>query len=324
MRNKIYLMLVAAMLAVGCEKEIPLDTEGVEPKVVVNGSVVAGEALTMHLTYSRLIFGWHDAFEDYFFEGIDNATVSLKANGVAVVGALRDSGYYEFGYVPQEGDKLEVKVSVPGHDELSAATVVPHRPVLADMRSSSRSNGEDETEVHIDVRFKLKDNEGEDNYYRLRVFLYDTSVYRYVDNNGDTVTEMYGDEPEQMYFSCNDAAINPFGISDVGIDEEVTYNSLYFTDNAFSGESHEVHLTFTQWTGMYYEETDSTTKKYVEVEVVAMSRDRFLYEQSVQASRESDDLGLFQEPVPVHSNIKNGIGIFAGTAPCRLKAEVAE
>ena len=55
-----------------------------------------------------------------------------------------------------------------------------------------------------------------------------------------------------------------------------------------------------------------------------MSRDRFLYEQSVQASCESDDLGLFQEPVPVHSNIKNGIGIFAGTAQSKLKAEVAE
>jgi hypothetical protein len=58
--------------------------------------------------------------------------------------------------------------------------------------------------------------------------------------------------------------------------------------------------------------------------VGAVSRERFLYEQSVQASCESDDLGLFQEPVPVHSNIKNGIGIFAGTAPSKLKAEVAE
>ena len=55
-----------------------------------------------------------------------------------------------------------------------------------------------------------------------------------------------------------------------------------------------------------------------------MSRDRFLYEQSVQASCESDDLGLFQDPVPVHSNIENGIGIFAGTSPSKLKAEVTE
>ena len=318
------MMMVAALLAVGCEKEIPLDIEGIEPKVVVTGNVVAGKALNIHLTYSRLIFGWHDAngMYEYSFDEIDNATVSLVANGVVMGGTLRDSGYYEFGYVPQEGDKLDLKVNVPGHDELTASTVVPHRPVLTDLNSSVRSTGE--YEAQIDVRFKLKDLAGESNYYRLKVFLYDTTVYRYVDYQGDTVTDVYDNEPEEMYFSCNDAAINPFGISDVSIDEAVTYSSLYFTDNAFSGENHEVHLTFTQWTGGYYEGSTSTSKRHVEVEVTAMSRDRFLYEQSVQASCESDDLGLFQEPVPVHSNIENGIGIFAGTSPSKLKAEVAE
>lgn len=318
------MMMVAALLAVGCEKEIPLDTEGIEPKVVVTGNVVAGKALNIHLTYSRLIFGWHDAngMYEYSFDEIDNATVSLVANGVVMGGTLRDSGYYEFGYVPQEGDKLDLKVSVPGHDELTATTVVPHKPVLTDLNSSVRNT--DEYEVQIDVRFKLKDLAGESNYYRLKVFLYDTTVYRYVDYQGDTVTDVYANEPEQMYFSCNDAAINPFGISDVSIDEAVTYSSLYFTDNAFSGENHEVHLTFTQWTGGYYEGSTSTSKRHVEVEVTAMSRDRFLYEQSVQASSESDDLGIFQDPVPVHSNIENGIGIFAGTSPSKLKAEVAE
>ena len=322
MRNKIYMMIAAALLAVGCEKEIPLDTEGIEPKVVVTGNVVAGKALDVHLTYSRLIFGWHDANEEYSFDEIYNATVSLVANGVTMGGTLRDSGYYEFGYVPQEGDKLDLKVSVPGHDVLTATTVVPHRPVLTDLRSSVRST--DEYEVQIDVRFKLKDLAGEGNYYRMKVYLYDTTIYRYVDYQGDTVTEVYAGEPEQMSFSCNDAAINPFGISDVGIDEAVTYYLLYFTDNAFSGENHDIHLTFSQWTGMYYENSSSASKRYVEVEVVAMSRDRFLYEQSVQASCESDDLGLFQDPVPVHSNIENGIGIFAGTSPSKLKAEVME
>lgn len=316
------MMLVAALLAVGCEKEIPLDADGVEPKVVVTGSVEAGETLNVHLTYSRLIFGWHDAYEEYSFDEIDNATVSLKANGVELGGTLRDSGYYEFGYVPQEGDKIDLKVNVPGHDELTATTVVPHKPVLTDLRASVRST--DEYEVNIDVRFKLKDLASESNYYRMRVFLYDTTVYRYVDYNGDTVTDLYANEPEQMYFSCNDAAISPYSIEDVSIEDVVTYSNLFFTDHAISGENHEIHLTFTQWTGMYYEESSTTSKKHVEVEVMALSRDRFLYEQSVEASCESDDLGLFQEPVAVHSNIKNGIGIFAGTAPSRLKAEVAE
>ena len=322
MKNKIYLMLVAALLVAGCEKEIPLDTEGIEPKVVVTGNVVAGKALDVHLTYSRLIFGWHDPGEDYTFDVINNATVSLVANGVAMGGTLRDSGYYEFGYVPQTGDTLELKVSVPGYDDLAASTIIPHKPVLTDMRTSQRNTSD--AEVQIDVRFKLIDPGTEANYYKMRVYMYDTVVYQYTDYNGDTVTEVYGDEPLQMSFSCNDAAISPMGIDDISIDEDVTYYTLFFTDNAINGENHEIHLSFLQWNGGYWEKESITSRKYVEVELVGMTRDRFLYEQSINAAGEDDGLGFFQEPVQVHCNIDGGIGIFAGTSIGRLKAEVAE
>lgn len=323
MRNKIYMMLVAALLVAGCEKEIPLDADGIEPKVVVNGTVEEGSPLNVRLTYSRLIFGWHDADEDYTFDVINNATMAVKVNGTEYSGTLApDSGDYQFAYIPQEGDKIDLTVKVPGHEDLTASTVVPRKPVLSDMRASQRNTGDQE--VQIDVRFKLTDPASETNYYRMRVYMYDTVVYRYADYNGDTVTEVYGGEPLRISFSCNDAAISPMGINDISIDEDVTYGTLFFTDNALNGETHEIHMNFLQWNGGYWEKDDVTTHKYVEVEIVGMTRDRFLYEQSIDAAGQEDDLGLFQEPVQVHCNIEGGIGIFAGTAAGRLKAEIAE
>ena len=309
------MMLVAALLAVGCEKEIPLDTEGLEPKVVVNGSVEEGIPLTVRLTYSRLIYGWHDEYEEYTFDEIDNATMGLTVNGQECGGAMTaDGGNYRFGYVPQEGDRIGLRVSVPGHDELSASTVVPHKPVLGDMRLSQYNTSEER--ATIDVRFRLDDPAAETDYYRLRVYLHDTMYIRYVDSDGDTVTEEYAEEPTRQYFACDDAAIVSLGIDDVSIDEVPTYGTLYFTDNNINGESHDIHLSFSQWM------LSCDRKMYVEVEVVSMTRDRFLYEQSVDAALNGDDLGLFEEPVPVHCNITNGIGIFAGMTTGKIKAEV--
>lgn len=321
--KKILYIAFAALLFVACEKEIPVDADGIEPMVVAVAKVEVDEPLSLRLTYSRPIFGWHDDSGYGDFEEITNASVSLKVNGTeSGVTVDHTGGNYLFGYVPQVGDKLDLKVSVPGHDDLTATTVVPRKPVMTDLRVNRREI--DDQEESIDVRFKLADPVDEVNYYRLRVYKYDTVTYRYVNDNNDTIVDIYGNDPMQVYFSCSDAALGAFEVTDISIEEGTTYSELFFTDNDINGENHEIRLSFTQWDDYYYDEGYSV-RRFFEVEVVAMTRDGYFYEQSVAAAvGGGDGLDLFQEPVEIHCNIENGIGIFAATATVRQKKEAVE
>lgn len=324
MKKKIYLLMAAALLLAGCEKEIPLDTDGIVPKPVAMGTVEEGDTLSVRLTYSRLIYGWHEEGEDYMFDAIDNATVGLTVNGVAQgVVTVNDSGTYVTGYVPQEGDRIDMKVTVPGHEALTASTVVPKKPVVTGLRVTE--GGTVNWIKNYDIRFTLADPAGEENYYAVRLYVYDTSVYSYTDENGDEVYDTMGSGPEIMLFSCNDAAVSSFGVTEVDIDAstEGDLTELYFTDENINGENHEIRLTGS--CGYYYgpEEEGFTLNKYIEVEVVALSRDRFLYEQSVESAR-GDGGDFFVEPTQVHCNVTNGIGIFAALSRARIRTEVNE
>ena len=319
MKKKIYVLIAAALLWTGCEKEIPLDTDGIVPKPVAMGMVEEGDTLSVRLTYSHLIYGWHDASDSYLTP-IDNAAVGLTVNGaVQGVVTVNDSGTYVTGYVPQVGDKIDLKVTVPGHEVLTASTVVPKKPALSGVRviEGATVNGN----TTYDIRFTLADPAGEANYYAVRLYQYDTAMFTYTDGNGNEVIDTMGTGPELMLFGCNDAAISSFSVTDVDIEGGVDANmvELYFTDENLDGEHHEIRLTGSSST--YDDETGLTIHKYVEVEVVALSRDRFLYEQSVEMARDDGD-DFFQEPTQVHCNVKNGIGVFAALSRVRFKTKV--
>ena len=320
MKKTIYMLAAAALLLAGCEKEIPLDTDGLEPKVVAMGTVEEGDTLGVRLTYSRLIYGWHDYDEEYSFDEIANATVAFKVNGVAMAGTMRDSGNYVADYLPQAGDKIDLKVNVPGYDDLSASTVVPRKPVLSNLRVTQGATVDYSTT--FDVHFKLDDPAGESNYYVVRLYIYDTTVYRY-DIDGTVVYDTFPSGRNELMFSCNDASISSFSALDVDIESGATASAweLYFTDNNIDGQNHEIHLTGSSYSYMGDEVTTVARSPYIEAEVVGLSRDRFLYEQSVDMAR-GDGGDLFEEPSQVHCNVKNGIGIFAGRAVARIKTKV--
>ena len=46
------------------------------------------------------------------------------------------------------------------------------------------------------------------------------------------------------------------------------------------------------------------------VEVTSLTRDQYLFRKTMQSYTSDDMIGIFSEPVQVHSNINGGIGIF--------------
>ena len=272
--------MTAALLLGGCEKVLEVDFDDVTPQVVVMSSVHPDTTVNVRLTYSRFIL------DDSPFRTVDDAVLSLEVNGVDVHAAQScNSGDYVLDYRPQEGDRLKLRVKVPGRNEVTATTEVPRAAVVTNVRGTALASGDGEN--RYSVRFTLDDPSGEQNYYFVR--LYKKSFYY----------------SYYQYFNCNDYMLTD-GVDVMTMlegDFDVQSSSLLaFPDDNINGTSHEVELTMTAEVPL-----DSFY-----VEVTSMSRDRYLYELTAKLYDNGDTFDeLFSEPVQIHCNVDGGIGIFA-------------
>lgn len=287
---KILPLLVAfAALLSGCEKELEMEYIDSDPKVVVMSTVEAGVPVALQLTYSRFFLSTAP------FRAIDNATVTLTVNGNApALAATAEGNKYTVAYAPAEGDKLDLRVQVPGHDDVTASTVVPRRAVVTGMRVQAVANADEESYFSdYSLRFTLDDPAGERNYYRFQVIqICSSGTYR------DT---MYSS------FSCNDYTLNnEVGVSTAldEVDGGARYSHLMFTDEVIDGMGHETELTVG---------CAPDAIKLILV-VTTYSRDRYLYEVTEQMYEDDPYATLFSEPVQIHTNINGGIGIFGASA----------
>ena len=343
--KKIVMIAMAAMVLAACEKEIAVDVEYSEPMVVVQSLNEAGHPVSMHLTYSRPIFTtFYVPAGSPYFEEIDNATVSLTVNGMDMGTATRDGGTYSFGYVPTEGDQLDLRVSVPGKDPITASATVPGRPTVkdAEVKYVGGSGYEDDYYYHyndVDIRFTLEDKAATADFYSIRFFEEDTAFYTYYDSLGNV--ERYDTVVRNNYYDDNhavecvdyqiiDANMGFDDIFDIEPGEEVSFygTTLYFTDGNINGTEHPIKLSSMLYDKPEYQRhgngnnMDREVRVWARIEVTAYSRDMYLYERTVENYQASDLLELFGEPVQIHSNINGGIGVFGVSAKTTIKVKM--
>ena len=310
--------MAAALLLTACEKQVDIDIDALEPEVVVKAMGEADSPLQVRLTYSRPTFGtFYVRDGESYFKEIDNANVGLTVNGVAVGNAVGDSGNYTFAYVPQAGDRLVLSVDVPGHETVSAETEVPQLPHAGNV---SVSGGEGDGYAYNKmVHFTLTDRAATDDYYSVRLRVHEVYYYTEYDGSGAVVSRDTSDNDYYATFSCTDyTVISNSGIGDIDIEDPEAANTywgdeLLFTDANISGLSHEFRLQMHDYGYYgYYEDGYWEQERSVscQLEVSALSRDSYLYLQTVDAYDDDELLTLFGEPVQIHSNINGGIGIF--------------
>ncbi len=86
--------------------------------------------------------------------------------------------------------------------------------------------------------------------------------------------------------------------------------SILVDGASFDGDSYTLELqTNTSW--------DPNLKIYLR----AISKDWFLYSKSLYDFRESEDFQIFAEPVTVHTNVQNGLGVFAMGAQATISVD---
>ena len=299
--KKIPLILAAVALLAACEKQVDIDLDAQQSKVVVSAVGEADSTFHLRLTYSRPVFStFYVADGESYFKEIDNATLTFVANGTAY-GATNVGGDYTVNYVPQAGDRLTLTVKVPGRDDVTAEATVPNKPAASDFSVESY---QDESDIDIDywndkLTFKLHDDGSTTDYYSLRVLRVDTSLYYLVDNEGNICDRDSLIEEYYLGFSCTDYMV--VSNADISIDDPTAANTyqgreMLFTDANINGMTHEFVLDeLPRPSDHYYgdvyvdenhhaEYTLNTTYYLV---VSALSRDMYLYRQTLSAY--SDD-----------------------------------
>ena len=322
------ILIVTVLFLSACEKPIELDIEYTESKVVVMSQNDADAPASLTLTYSRPVYGTYYIRngEDYF-QQITNATASLSVNGGNALTATRTGNRYSFSYTPVAGDNLNLLISVPGKGQVTATATVPTTPTVTDVTFTHPDTSmlyEDYYD-NSTISLTLTDNASSTDYYSVRVRCIDT-CYAIIRNYHDSIIRcdtVYHDQ--YLDFECVDNLL--IQNSDLGSIVETDLNpigamlywgdELLFTDANINGQKHTIQLSPESHVEYYPEIGDysfygemSEYRARLIVEVTSLTRDQYLFRQTMRSYSEDDMIGIFSEPVQVHSNINGGIGIF--------------
>jgi hypothetical protein len=332
MKKALLYIPILLLLLSGCEKQIPIDIEDLEAKVVVHAQGETDSPLSMTITKSIPVFGIsYTSIGGSQFPKVTDAQVSITVNGSSTpITASNNNNHYSLPYIPQEGDHIDLRIDVPGYPTLSSSTTVPAKPIVGDLQltESRQTNIDGYEEINLSLFVPLTDPETTADYYCITMERYDTVFYIYYNDNGaiidyDTLTAIVS------WFECQDQLIvtdiDPADVLD-GAAVPIFFGSeMLFSDQRINGVSHNIELDPDLYLGSYQSEGYYHNGEYSSnftytvhttfvVDISTLTRDDYLYRKTLQSllSAYGDDLlEFFSEPEQLHSNIDGGIGIFS-------------
>ena len=167
------------------------------------------------------------------------------------------------------------------------------------------------------LRLRLEDYPGV-NYYKIELFQWSPiggerfPGYRPVEDEPGNPTEF-----REISFGSNDTSFRDDSYAsffdEPELDGEYEFYGALFADELFEGQTKEFEITFTA------RSFDTVESRY-ELEFSVLSADYFTYHHTALLQGSSLDgiaieTALLQTPpTPLHSNIEQGLGVFAGYA----------
>ncbi|MDD2245180.1 MAG: DUF4249 domain-containing protein [Dysgonamonadaceae bacterium] len=316
-------LLLSALLFITCEKEIEFSGSKAEPKITLNGVLMADSTVSIHLSKSRFFLDSSLGFPD-----IIDAEVTLYSGSKTAQMKHVGNGNYTADYIPQNGEAIELKVKVSGFPSVHSSAIIPEKPAVGEVTTETSTSEyplqnwdysgiiDIGTSVNQTIKFKIPitDNGNEQNFYRLVVLK----------------TQHYGEGVSRSYLSYfSDPVFEANSTEDfTGIsDQSNRYN--IFTDILFNGTTYQLTFSDNNLKEInLLPEYEDATYQYVipdrvvyNIQVQQLSHDYYMYLKTRNANFNSDD-NPFMEPIQIFSNIENGTGILGGAAITRRIVEV--
>ncbi|MBS0031283.1 DUF4249 domain-containing protein [Chitinophaga sp. 22321] len=271
-------------LLTSCSKQVEIQLPYEGDKIVVNTLIQPDSVVYVRVTRSVP----SDVFDDSGYKDIPGATVTLTEDGLPVAPMQVQEIKGLFWYVSQKkavrGKQYAVAVAAPGLQSVTATDTLPFPPVIKNAAAQRNTNR---------VQFTLKDCPGTGDYYRIRIYVSDTSG------------EYGGFRPFRLDPAFNNNLVDFFTKSN--------YNSLVMTDERFDGK--EVNFVL---------QTADPINSYsrVTVEVSTLTYNTWKYFSTVIPQKGDGGNIIIGSPVRVFTNVQNGYGIVGGINTRKLVFKV--
>ena len=286
-RGKILIALsVLALLFWTCEREVEWDTSDYEPKLVVNALFSPDSTWIVEVSESRPVTASTPAVP------VEDAIVTVydvtDAEPLAVLSyssatSSNTSIYRSSGLKPVPGIRYQLTVEKADYAlPIESTSDLPPEPTVTGYQLNTELLSNFEFRGSIDLTF---DNPaGETNYYHLVL-----RRPQYIFENGNPTLTGY--TTEEFTLSNFPGAIDFF------------QEGYLFTDEDFDGSSKTLTLQLNTTFNPLTEDYD-----HFFVELRGVSQDYYEYHRTANEQYYSP----INKYVEIHSNIENGLGIFAG------------
>ncbi len=306
-------LILLLFSAVSCETTIEFKGTEAEPKIVIYSLLEADSMVAVSVSISHAVFD-----ERYKPKQIANAVVRLYRDGdlLEILNYIPEvplpdyspahpfAKYASQVNTPQYGSTYRIEVEVPGYRMASGEASLPEPVAIMSVDTSHAVIVmPDWIENRLIVKARFRDPPGQENFYRVTASALVGIYYGNKEEPYLPLMPIIVSEADLSYAFRNEPLIAPKQDEDIfGMYLQNTYN--LFTDELISGKEYRLtwESSFQLPDTAYYEFAHTSFRLHT------MTRDLFLYLQSLSAQKQTGD-NFLAEPVLVFTNISNGLGI---------------
>ena len=269
-----------------------------ELQLVINLELCGGE-VTAPETFVARTANIDEVVSTFFTDAI--VELYKEEDLLSVLEYIENENVYRSSTVEQlTPGNYTIEVSgVEGFEDIKATQTIPEKVDI--LEGTYQENGTIEQyytyAVPVDeVTIKIDDPINEENYYHINLF-------GVIDKND-------GSFPRESLFYPS--SLDPFA------ETSFYHSGILLRDDAFNGEEYNLSIGFKNF--FNYNIPNEGESRYIIAELSNVTRDYYLYTRSLAAQLSSVD-NPFAEPVIVHNNVENGIGIFSAKNSTRFRID---
>ncbi len=284
------MLILGILLIISCEQIVPFPATQDSPLMALNGIFTDDEALSIHLSSTLPINTQEvehifDATAELITPDGHNHLLSHSVNG----------NYFLSNVVLEENKTYEIKASHPEFPDIESSTQLPEK-FTAKLIDTSLTNIEGVPGWSYDIMLEAK--ESPDKYFMIDV------SYTYLDS---TILPMFIDDPKRIEFSHFSTAIsaeNQQILADIS-DPAEGLKAIFIPKPYLAEEKFNISFIVAD------RNLSKATKGQTNAQIRVRSIGKELYQYYKTLERYRLSLGdFFIEPVQIHSNIHEGVGIF--------------
>jgi len=287
------LFLAVLLLVFSCEKEIEYEGEGKAPLLVLD-AILENDSTPFVKVSRSVFFLSNSSVSDAAISDADVRLTNLDSGDEYILNG-GGSGYYLGSEIVLPNTRYRIEVSHPDYETISSEIQTVSNIILSGIDSSSAGL---QYEKKYYVNYELNDPQ-EANFYAVKLFV-EREITTFDSNMAVIDVDTTWTSP---YLFSGDPSF------DFRFDSEV----MFFNDVIFNGTAKVFPTEFNNYSiygGGGWNDQSTRVIGY-EATLLNFSEDAYKYFKSTKNNQASDP---FSDPVNVHTNVENGLGIFGSVS----------